>query len=41
VGTKLKIAFEMDRHHTIGQDLVNHCVDDIPATSMPLPPPIT
>jgi phosphoribosylformylglycinamidine cyclo-ligase len=29
VGTKLKIAFEMDVHHTIGQDLVNHCVDDI------------
>jgi len=29
VGTKLKIAFAMDRHDTIGQDLVNHCVDDI------------
>uniref|UniRef100_A0A832DDP6 Phosphoribosylformylglycinamidine cyclo-ligase n=1 Tax=Ignavibacterium album TaxID=591197 RepID=A0A832DDP6_9BACT len=29
VGTKLKIAFEMDRHETIGQDLVNHCVNDI------------
>jgi phosphoribosylformylglycinamidine cyclo-ligase len=29
VGTKLKIAFEMDRHDTIGQDLVNHCVNDI------------
>lgn len=29
VGTKLKIAFEMNQHHTIGQDLVNHCVDDI------------
>jgi phosphoribosylformylglycinamidine cyclo-ligase len=29
VGTKLKIAFEMDRHKTIGQDLVNHCVNDI------------
>ena len=29
VGTKLKIAFMMDRHDTIGQDLVNHCVDDI------------
>jgi phosphoribosylformylglycinamidine cyclo-ligase len=25
----LKIAFAMDRHDTIGQDLVNHCVDDI------------
>src|ERR1041384_3865156 len=30
VGTKLKIAFAMDRHDTIGQDLVNHCVNDIP-----------
>jgi phosphoribosylformylglycinamidine cyclo-ligase len=29
VGTKLKIAFEMDRHNSIGQDLVNHCVNDI------------
>lgn len=29
VGTKLKIAFAMDRHDTIGQDLVNHCVNDI------------
>ncbi|MBI2924328.1 MAG: phosphoribosylformylglycinamidine cyclo-ligase [Verrucomicrobia bacterium] len=29
VGTKLKIAFALDRHDTIGQDLVNHCVDDI------------
>jgi phosphoribosylformylglycinamidine cyclo-ligase len=29
VGTKLKIAFAMDRHDTVGQDLVNHCVDDI------------
>jgi phosphoribosylformylglycinamidine cyclo-ligase len=29
VGTKLKIAFQMDRHDTIGQDLVNHCVNDI------------
>jgi len=29
VGTKLKIAFAMGRHDTIGQDLVNHCVDDI------------
>src|SRR5689334_9579767 len=25
VGTKLKIAFEMNRHDTIGQDLVIHC----------------
>src|SRR5207245_7246898 len=29
VGTKLKIAFAMDRHDTIGQDWVNHCVNDI------------
>jgi phosphoribosylformylglycinamidine cyclo-ligase len=29
VGTKLKIAFEMGGHHTIGADLVNHCVNDI------------
>lgn len=29
VGTKLKIAFQTGIHNTIGQDLVNHCVDDI------------
>src|SRR5258708_4506843 len=29
VGTKLKIAFALGKHDTIGQDLVNHCVDDI------------
>ena len=29
VGTKLKIAFEIGLHHTVGADLVNHCVNDI------------
>jgi phosphoribosylformylglycinamidine cyclo-ligase len=29
VGTKLKIAFEMNVHTTVGADLVNHCVNDI------------
>jgi phosphoribosylformylglycinamidine cyclo-ligase len=29
VGTKLKIAFELGLHHTVGADLVNHCVNDI------------
>jgi phosphoribosylformylglycinamidine cyclo-ligase len=29
VGTKLNIAFAMNRHDTVGQDLVNHCVNDI------------
>jgi len=29
VGTKLKLAFAMDRHDTVAQDLVNHCVNDI------------
>jgi phosphoribosylformylglycinamidine cyclo-ligase len=29
VGTKVKIAFLTGRHNTIGEDLVNHCVNDI------------
>jgi phosphoribosylformylglycinamidine cyclo-ligase len=29
VGTKLKVAFMMNKHDTVGKDLVNHCVDDI------------
>jgi phosphoribosylformylglycinamidine cyclo-ligase len=29
VGTKVKIAFAMNRHDTVGADLVNHCVNDI------------
>jgi phosphoribosylformylglycinamidine cyclo-ligase len=29
VGTKLKIAVSLNKHDTIGEDLVNHCVNDI------------
>jgi phosphoribosylformylglycinamidine cyclo-ligase len=29
IGTKLKIAVALDRHDTVGADLVNHCVNDI------------
>jgi phosphoribosylformylglycinamidine cyclo-ligase len=29
VGTKLKVAFATGRHTTVGEDLVNHCVNDI------------
>lgn len=29
IGTKLKVAFALDQHDTIGADIVAHCVDDI------------
>ena len=29
VGTKIKVAFMTGRHDTVGEDLVNHCVNDI------------
>ncbi|KAF5407772.1 MAG: Phosphoribosylformylglycinamidine cyclo-ligase [Candidatus Udaeobacter sp.] len=29
VGTKLKIAFALNKHDTLGADIVNHCVNDI------------
>ncbi len=29
VGTKLKLAFQTGIHHTVGADLVNHCINDI------------
>jgi phosphoribosylformylglycinamidine cyclo-ligase len=29
VGTKLKVAVMMNRHNTVGADLVNHCINDI------------
>ena len=31
VGTKLKVAQQVGKHGTIGEDLVNHCVNDIAA----------
>jgi phosphoribosylformylglycinamidine cyclo-ligase len=37
VGTKLRIAQAMNRHTTIGKDIVNHCINDImPAGAVPL-----
>jgi phosphoribosylformylglycinamidine cyclo-ligase len=32
VGTKLKLAFLLGRHDTIGRDLVNHCLNDVLTT---------
>ncbi|MFL6538899.1 MAG: phosphoribosylformylglycinamidine cyclo-ligase [Chthoniobacterales bacterium] len=29
VGTKLKVAFAVNKHDTVGADLVNHCINDI------------
>ncbi len=29
VGTKLKVVFMMDKHETVGEDIVNHCINDI------------
>jgi phosphoribosylformylglycinamidine cyclo-ligase len=29
VGTKLRVAFALNKHDTVGADLVNHCVNDI------------
>src|ERR1700728_3667794 len=35
VGTKLKLAFLTGKHSTIGEDLVNHCVNDIAVQGAP------
>jgi phosphoribosylformylglycinamidine cyclo-ligase len=32
VGTKLKLAVALGRHGTVGEDLVNHCVNDVAVT---------
>jgi phosphoribosylformylglycinamidine cyclo-ligase len=32
VGTKLKLAVALDRHDTVAEDLVNHCINDIAVT---------
>ena len=29
VGTKLMVAAQMNKHTTVGQDIVNHCINDI------------
>lgn len=29
VGTKLRLAFETGKHEVVGEDIVNHCVNDI------------
>ena len=35
MGTKLKVAFELGLHQTVGADLVNHCVNDIAVQARP------
>jgi phosphoribosylformylglycinamidine cyclo-ligase len=32
VGTKLKVALAVNKHDTVAQDLVNHCINDIAVT---------